>query len=240
MSADIKVSLVIMGFIFLGTVLGGGLVKLFFPLLQDKYYYLTVFCGGLLAGLLGFELIPETIGSFERLGLLAGASAGIFIMVVADKYIHQIKHSGFQNPQMVFMLFIALLIHSVPTGIALGINFGEGEAALLPAVLVHHVPEGIVLMASLLISKANIHLFWLFCFLLSAAVAINLYLGLTVNFESHKIPTLFMGAAVGTLSYVTFYEILWKSLKKYSSFIMLLVILSGVLSIRLFLYFVLS
>lgn len=238
MSTDIKVSLTIMGFIFMGTVLGGGLVKMFYPLLRYKYYYLTVFCGGLLAGLLAFELIPETIGSYERLGLLTGASGGIFIMILADKYIHQIKHSGLQNPQIILMLFIALLIHSVPTGIALGINLGEGEAALLPAVLVHHVPEGIVLMASLLISKANIHLFWLLCFLLSAAVTINLYLGLTVNFESHKIPTMFMGAAVGTLSYVTFYEILWKSFKKYSSFIMLFVILSGILSIRLFLYFV--
>lgn len=238
MPAEVKISLIIMGLIFIGAALGGGLVRILFPFLKGKYYYLPLFCGGVLAGMLGFELIPETIASYEALGLVAGGSMGILLMILADKYMHNLKHTRIQKPKIIFILFLALFIHSIPTGIALGINFGESDTSLLNVVLVHHVPEGMVLMASLLISKVSVNLFWLLCIMLSALVAVNLYVGMTLNFISPKMTTLFMGAAVSTLSYVTFYEILWKNIRKYLSFTMLFVIISGTLFIRLYLYLV--
>lgn len=239
MSAEVKVSLTIMCLIFIAIVLGGGLVRIFFPFLKGKYNYLPLVSGGILAGILGFELIPETIASYDALGLVVGGSMGILLMILADKYMHNLKHTGIQNPKIIFVLFLALFIHSIPTGIALGINFGESDTSLLKVVLVHHVPEGMVLMTSLLISRVSLNLFWLLCIMLSAAVAVNLYVGMTLNFVSPKMTTMFMGAAVSTLSYATFYEILWKNIKKYLSFPMLFVILSGTLSIRLYHYLVL-
>lgn len=230
------ISLWITGLIFLGSILGGGLVRILHPIIKEKYFYLNIFCGGLLAGLLSFDLIPETMNQYQSIGLIAGASAGILLMFATDHFLHGFKHSAIKRPEVFIMLFIALLIHSIPAGMALGLNFDETKDSLLRAVLVHHIPEGIVLMASVLYLKVKISFFWLVCVLISLTVGINVYLGLTLNVQSFKVSTMFMGAAIGTLSYVTFYEILWKGYKRHPSWQMLGTLLLGTLVIKLFFF----
>ncbi|GKU84199.1 MULTISPECIES: hypothetical protein [Bacillati] len=214
MSVEIKVSLIIMSLVFMGIVLGGGLIRILFPFLRDKYYFLPLLGGGVLAGMLGFELIPEAIARYDILGLMAGSSVGIFFIVLVEKYTHNIKYNGIQNMKVIFLLFFALFIHSIPTGIALGINIGETDTSLLKVTLAHNIPEGMVLMTSLLISKAGINIFWILCAMLSAALAINVYVGMELNIASPKITTMFMGAGISTLGYVTVYEILWKTISR--------------------------
>lgn len=231
---EMTISLWITGLIFLGSILGGGLVGILHPIIKEKYFYLNIFCGGMLAGLLGFDLIPETMNQYKSIGLIAGASAGILLMFATDNFLHAFKYFAIKQHEVFIMLFIALVIHSIPAGMALGFTFDETKDSLLRAVLVHHVPEGIVIMASVLYSKVKMSLFWIVCGLISITVGINVYLGLTLNVQSLKVNTMFMGAAIGTLSYVTFYEILWKGYKRHPSWLMLGTIVFGILVIKLF------
>lgn len=225
-------------FIFLGTLSGGMAVMLISKVLNKNSFYLNLFCGGILAGLLGFDLIPELMSNYRPVGIMAGISLGIFFMLLMDRFIHNSKHDQIQHPEIFMLLFLALLFHSIPTGIALGINFDGDhfeDSTLLGAILVHHIPEGMVMMVSVMYSNLKLKTFWLFCLLLSLAVGMNTYLGITLDFQSIKLRTMFMGIAIGTLGYVTFYEILWKGLKEHFTIKMFITAMLGIIFLRFYL-----
>lgn len=235
MRAAFEASLYIFIIIFLGTVSGGVAVTLISKVLHKDTIYLHVFCGGILAGILGFDLIPEFMSHYRPVGILAGISLGIFFMLLMDRFLHISSRTDIEHPETMMLLFLALLFHSIPAGIALGIEF-NGEhfqnPVFLGAILIHHIPEGMVMMASVIYSKMKVSTFWIFCLVLSIAVGINTFLGITLDFQSIKLRTMFMGIAVGTLGYVTFYELLWKGLKSHLTLKMFMAALLGILFLR--------
>lgn len=238
MIEEIKGSLFIMMLIFMGALSGGIAAKFISHFLKKDYLYLQVFCGGILAGLLGFDVIPETLENYRPLGIYAGLSIGALFMIIMDRYVHHGKHASFERPNMYMILFIALLFHSIPTGVALGMSFQNEQfqqPSLFTAILVHHIPEGVVLMISVLVSNVKARIFWILCLLLSFSVGITTYSGMTIQTDSVKVQTLFLGAAIGTLSYVAFYEILWKGFRAKSNFKMVSVAILGTLSFFLLL-----
>lgn len=238
MTEAIKISFYVILLIFLGTITGGLAVAIVGKYFHKIYYYLNVFCGGILAGLLGFDLVPEVISSYNQIGILAGASIGIFFMLIIDRYLHHSKQVHFEHPETFSLLFLALLIHSIPSGLALGLNFQNAQfqdPSLLTVILIHHIPEGMVIMVSVLHSKLKLKTFLLLCLYLSFTVGLNTYLGISLNVDSIKFRTIFMGVAIGTLGYVTFYEILWKGLKKHLTFKMMIAALLGMVFLRLYL-----
>lgn len=78
MAEAFEISFYIMVFIFLGTLAGGAAVTVFCKGLKKNVLYLNVFCGGILAGILGFDLVPELISNYQPVGIMAGISIGIF------------------------------------------------------------------------------------------------------------------------------------------------------------------
>ena len=241
MTDAIETSLQISLFILLGTLLGGVTVIIVSKVLRRNYLYLNVFCGGILAGLLGFDLIPEVISNYPPMGIFTGICLGIFFMLLVDRYSHHTKHLHVEHLETLALLFLALLIHGIPTGIALGMNFHDShfqDPSLLSAILIHQVPEGMVLMVSVLYARIKLRTFWLLCLLLALAIGVNTFLGITLNVHSISLRTIFMGAAIGTLGYVTVYEILGKGLKKHLTIKMILAALFGMGFLKLLHLFV--
>lgn len=237
MREAIEASFYIMIFIFLGTLSGGVAVTLVTKVFHKNSFYLNVFCGGILAGILGFDLVPELMSNYRPVGVMAGMSLGIFFMLLLERFLHNSIHTKIEYPETMMLLFMALLFHSIPSGIALGIDFQGGhfqESSLLGAILLHHIPEGMVMMVSVMYSSRKLKFFWIFCFVLSLAVGINTFLGITLDFQSIKLRTLFMGIAVGTLGYVTIYELLWKGLKKHLSMKMIFAAILGTIFISMY------
>jgi zinc transporter, ZIP family len=238
MAEAIETSLYIFIFIFLGTVSGGAAVTLINKVFHKDTLYLNVFCGGILAGILGFDLVPELMSIYRPIGLMAGISLGIFFMLLMDRFIHNSSDNHIEHSETLMLLFLALLFHSIPSGLALGIDF-QGEhfqdSVLLGAILIHHIPEGMVMMVSVIYSKMKVSTFWIFCLVLSLAVGINTFLGITLDIQSIKLRTIFMGIAVGTLGYVTIYELLWKGLKSHLTLKMFMAALLGIVFLRFYL-----
>ena len=83
------------------------------------------------------------------LGLLLGAA----FFWVADKYFEDkdlhIGDFGRGGTKKGFLLFIAMFIHSIPEGIAIGVGFGTGDfnfgLLMAVAISVHNIPEGIAI-----------------------------------------------------------------------------------------------
>ncbi len=68
-----------------------GVAVLITKVINQNHFFLIVFCGGVLAGLLGFELIPDVINSYQPIGIFIGISLGIFFVLIIDKFLHNTK-----------------------------------------------------------------------------------------------------------------------------------------------------
>lgn len=61
MNSDVEVVVIVFLIIFFGTLVGGGLTWFFCRMLKLNSHYINIFCSGILIGLIGFELLPETL-----------------------------------------------------------------------------------------------------------------------------------------------------------------------------------
>lgn len=207
------------------------MVKGLKPLLNKNYLYINVFCGGLLAGLLGFDLIPETLEKYDSLGVFTGISIGILLIILIDTMFHKQNIAKLQSRVYIFLI-LALFLHSIPTGIALGFDLNEGgNSALLNAILIHHIPEGIILMTTVTAIEKTVITFLGLAFILSLSVGLNVLIGVSSEIESLKIHTVFTGTAIGTIGYVTLYEIIWKSIKVLPKGKVVLFVCLGIISV---------
>jgi ZIP family zinc transporter len=89
------------------------------------------------------------------MGIVLGILAGILMMVIAEKLLH--KNLNVANRRLEYMhsfvlLFVAIGIHNLPTGLALGAAMKDESFSLSPllaALILHHIPEGMALMGSM-------------------------------------------------------------------------------------------
>lgn len=237
MSAVTTQSLIIIAIMFIGMFTGGSLLRLMGFFLKAKGDYLQIFCGGLLAGLLAFDLLPEAIHHYHLIGIFSGISMGLLIMMGIEFFFHQSHLPHVQNEETVVLLLVAFFIHSIPTGVSLGISLQTGTLSnsLLMAILIHHIPEGLILMTAVLNKKRAFAVFILLISLVAILMGVNAYMGLTMQIESPKWNTIFLGMALGTLGYVTFYELIWKQSKLLSKGKLLFFVLLGLLVMNIFL-----
>lgn len=214
MLAIIKVSLLIMGLIYFSVAIGGLTAKVISTGMRGNYHYLQLFCGGILVGLLSLEVIPDAFNTYNPKGITLGILWGLLFMIVLENAFHRFTQHRQHITPIYLLLFVALVIHSIPTGVALGLtlhNKDHAHSSLLVAILVHHLPEGMTLMIAVLIAQAKTKVFWFLCLLLSFVIAISSFIGLSIALSLNYYIQ-FLGIAIGTLSYVTFYEIIWKVL----------------------------
>ncbi|MGG1677809.1 ZIP family metal transporter [Neobacillus sp. NRS-1170] len=237
MIEEIKLSSFVTLLIFSGMFLGGSSIQFMSLLLKRNSLYLQIFCGGLLVGLFAFELLPDVFRDFQMIGIFTGISIGIFIMFMMEIFLHR---NTFQtrHTDTIFLLLVALLIHSIPTGISFGMSLQPGQImnyGLLIAFILHNVPEGMVIMASMPLIKKKNKLFVTFCSMLSIVIGLNILMGMNMRVDSIKWSTIIMGMTIGTIGYVTFYELLWKKSKYLPKAKVALAVVLGIVSIHFFL-----
>lgn len=239
MIEEIKLSSVVVLLIFSGMFLGGSSIQFMSLLLKRNSLYLQIFCGGLLVGLFAFELLPDVFRDFRLIGIFTGISIGIFIMFMIEIIIHKNTFQT-EHTDTIYFLLVALFIHSIPTGISFGMSLQSGQMinyGLLIAFFLHNVPEGMVIMASMPLIKKKNKLFVTFCFTLSMVIGLNIFMGMYMRVDSIKWNTVMMGMTIGTMGYVTFYELLWKKSKKLAKGKVGLIVVLGMVCIHYFLRF---
>jgi zinc transporter, ZIP family len=238
MIGEIKLSSLVALLIFVGMFTGGSLIRFVFLLLNKNTLYLPIFCGGLLTGLFVLDLLPDAFHHFSRIGVLTGIALGILIMISVEFYLHNYFKLRHKHQESYYLLILALIIHSLPTGISFGMNLYSHHIlnyGLFAAFILHHVPEGMIIMTSIPTIRERNRLFTSFCLLLSIFIGLTIYIGLNVKLNSLKWETVMMGMTLGTLGYVTFYEMLWKKSKTLPKGKVALVVILGIIGIHFFL-----
>jgi ZIP family zinc transporter len=125
------------------------------------------FAAGVMLAASAFSLIVPAIDAGEALyggrlpaSLLAAAAlgAGVAVMIGVDRTLpHEHRHLGRHGLDAawarVWLLVLAMLIHNVPEGMAIGVAFsGEDPAAGIPiatAIAIQDLPEGLVVALAL-------------------------------------------------------------------------------------------
>ncbi|KEF38430.1 putative divalent heavy-metal cations transporter [Schinkia azotoformans MEV2011] len=237
---NLYISLFISFLAFLGMYIGGITTTFFKRYLPGKIHRLYIFCGGLLVGLLIFEVIPESIQQYDQLGLIIGGFLGIIGMMAIENIFHsKNNHNGKTSNYVhgIIFLIIAVAIHNVPTGFAIGTNIVDQSitgSPLLWALFLHHIPEGITLMVSSILAGSNSLSFSLITALLALILGVSILGGISISNLSHQFNTILMGSAIGTLGYVTVHEILWKSKTTVTAREYIILVCVGLIFIRLY------
>ena len=226
---------------FVGISFGGVIGKITISYMKERIEFFYVGCGGMLLGLLIFELVPHTFHQYDQLGISIGILAGISFMIILDVIIHKSElHSSKIKDSLrpLFFLVVAIAFHNLPTGLALGSNLSGTsvtDSSFFTAIALHQIPEGMALMISLLMANTN-GIFLLFMALfLAGMLGLSTLLGGELSKQSLKFNTLLMGSAIGTLGFVTINEILWKSIQKMNMMYFLLFVVLGMMVIKVYL-----
>lgn len=211
----LNVSAILAWIVFMGLLFGGYITFFINKKWKMNQQSIHLFCGGLLIGLITFDLIPEALVRLDPLGVFIGISSGVLLILTIDRFFRQFNHKSQTGWSAFILLFLALYTHSMPTGFALGLSFVNEEVNnfyLTIAIVLHHIPEGVILMGASLQNKLSSTIFWISCAILSFSVGFTTFAGQTIPVVSLKLYTLVIGAAIGTISYIALYEIIWKSI----------------------------
>lgn len=139
----------------------GGLVAIFVPRITKQQQSLLIgFSGGIMLGVVGWDLLPEAWGldpSYGFGGLLAGA---LFILCLRRFYQTPTQEDTHRFSQAGILLGVGMALHNFPEGIAVGTTFTNDplsklwwKLSLLMAV--HNIPEGLTVATTLRLGKTG-------------------------------------------------------------------------------------
>jgi zinc transporter, ZIP family len=224
---------------FSGLVIGGLFSYLFWKVNRSNIYGLHVFCGGLLIGLLLFDIIPETFHHQNSTRALIGIVLGLICMICLEHvFPHEHDKKGIRsNTYSFFFLVVAIFAHNIPTGFAWGSTLTTSDyeqTSLLVAIFLHHIPEGVALMIPCLFIRRGIFLYISGIVLLSSLLSMSTWLGSHIATENDYVQSVMMGLAIGGIGYITIHEMLWKVRKQMSTPVFTLYFLLGLLFIIIY------
>ncbi|MDH8001271.1 ZIP family metal transporter [Bacillus cereus] len=226
-------------FAFGGLLLGGAIGIITKQFMEEQTYNLYAFCGGVLFGLLCLDLIPDTFSEHSPIGPILGIVLGFLFMMLAHTYFHVHKQKGENQQALQIFLFLslAICIHNIPTGMALGsalVHNKELGSSLLLAITIHHIPEGLALIIPFLFTKSKTVIFVITVLLLSVVLGMSTILGGFIQSEAIHLRSIIMGSAIGTLGYVAIYEMLWKAKRKMNPISFFIFTLTGLAMVQMY------
>lgn len=199
---------------FGGLMIGSFAGRMAFTYYEHRLEALYLICGGMLIGVTSLELIPESIRTYSFWALLAGASSAVFLCVWTEQAVH-VKYSEISYlPVIAFVL--AIIFHNVPVGVALGMTLkdGIGESLLL-ALFIHHLPEGVALYILMRMNRIHRIVLIITAGVITIVLTAAAWVG-GISDHSSLINGIFMGIAIGSLSYVAIHEMIGQVVGKVS------------------------
>ena len=141
-------AMILGGFLFISVSAGGFFAWIVSKLFQQTTQGLSLLCGGFLVGLLVLDIIPTTFQMYQTLGILLGALIGYLLFQV----LRQLSHPTTTHTPSLFLLTIALLLHTIPLSMTIGNTLGNSSfgITITTSTILHHLPEGFALTTALL------------------------------------------------------------------------------------------
>ena len=242
-----------------GTGLGGVLAVALGSTSQKFNCWLLSFAGGVMASVVFFTLIPESIELTGTLLTILWMSLGV-VVIMALNYVvdrltggeepivrlhrttEELQHvKGFVGKRQdalrsgLLMIF-AMALHSIPEGIVVGASGSHDiQLGLIIALIIalHNIPEGMVVAAPLISAGFGARRVILISASLGATQLLGGIIGISMGVLSNYFLALSLAFAGGAMLYVTFCEILPQSVimteSRSSTYVTLIGIIAGML-----------
>ena len=207
-----------------GTALGG-LIGALFRGTSDRTLSGVLAAGaGVMLGMVCFELFPESKEQGGMLPLLLSAVCGVILLLVIDRIADakerapepQTDAGSHAMLRVGIVLILALAVHNVPEGFALGAGMrADGTLGwkLVLLIALHNIPDGMAIAVSLILGGMKKWQAVLLTALSGIPTVIGGMLGYWLGGLSPTVISVALAAAGGALLYVTFHEMLPQSFR---------------------------
>ncbi len=192
----------------------GGVISAVFRKNVDKYlHFFMGLSGGIMLAVVVFDLMKE---SMVQMGVFYTVIF-TFLGVLLTMYI-KTKLDVSREMKSGYLIFISILLHNLPEGLAIGSSFMSTESlgmTLAIVIGIHNIPEGLAMALSLVGTKMKISKVILFTIIAGVPMGIGSFLGAYFGGTFSSLIGVFLAMAAGTMMYVVLEEIFPKSRSLY-------------------------
>lgn len=192
----------------------GGVISALFNKKVDKYLnFFMGLSGGIMLAVVVFDLMKESMEIMGVFYTVIFTFLGV-IMTMLIKNILDVSN----DMKSGYLIFISILIHNLPEGLAIGSSFMSAESLGITLAIViglHNIPEGLAMALGLVGSKMKISKIILFTMIAGIPMGIGSFLGAYFGGIFSSLIGVFLAIAAGTMMYVVLEEIFPKSRSLY-------------------------
>ena len=193
----------------------GGILSAIFRKEVDRYLNFCMgLSGGIMLAVVVFDLMKEAMDTSGVLYTVLFTFMGVLLtMLIKSKldFAGEMK-SG-------YLIFISILLHNLPEGLAIGSSFISEESLGITLAIViglHNIPEGLATALSLAGARVPVKKIILFTFIAGLPMGLGCFLGIYFAGLFKSLIGLFLSLAAGTMLFVVLDEIMPKSKSLYS------------------------
>lgn len=191
------VPIILAGILFISVSVGGIFAWIVSKLFQQTTQGLSLLCGGFLVGLLFLDIIPTALQMYQTFGIILGALIGYLLFQV----LRQLSHPTTVQTPSLYLLTIALLLHTIPLSMTIGNTLGDSTfgITITTSTILHHLPEGFALTTALLAQGKQLWGLLLVFISLSMCFSLFIWLGHYVNLTDHA-QSILLGMSISLLA----------------------------------------
>ncbi|MFJ7971551.1 zinc transporter family protein [Psychrobacillus sp. NPDC096389] len=219
-------TLVLGGLLFLSVNLGAGIAWLVAKLFGKSNEGLALLCGGFLVGLLVLDIIPSAIQTYKSTGISIGILIGFLFLIFVNKFLF----SSEQHSSSVYLLIIALFIHTIPLSLTIGNLLGNSSFVLTisTSTILHHIPEGFALTSIFLAQGQKIIGLFLSFIALSVCFCLFIWIGHHISLGI-RAQSILLGISIGLIALTSLKEFILHNIRKVSLMESAIFVLTGYL-----------
>jgi len=205
---------------------------------ENVICWLLSFAAGVMVSIVCFGLVPETLELAGPIVCISGLILGIIVIMALNRVVDRITETKkeklkvhhtheelyhesriINNPSKMLrsgiLMLIAIALHNVPEGMAIGAggihNFRLGLLLALMIAL-HNIPEGMAIAAPLLVGGVNRRKVVFLTALAGATTLLGGLIGIAIGNISEFAVALSLSVAGGAMLYIVFGEIMPQSI----------------------------
>ncbi len=173
----------------------------------------------------GLEMAKESSKLEQIWPIIVGILLGAGLLSLTDKYFshNKIEHkeNNFLGNKTFILIFIAMTIHSIPEGVAVGVGYTsetfyenmQGQGSYLAiAIGIHNIPEGLAVAIPLRASGVSIWKCFIAAFLTSLPQPLACIPAVLASWFFQPIIVILMGFAAGAMIFLVLQEMIPEAL----------------------------
>ena len=198
----------------MGTGIGGILSGIFRKEVDRYLNFCMGISGGVMLAVVVFDLMKEAMETTNIFQTVIFTFLGVILtMFIKNK----LDFTG--DMQSGYLIFISILLHNLPEGLAIGSSFISEETLGITLAIViglHNIPEGLATALSLAGARVSTKKIILFTFIAGIPMGIGSFLGVYFAGIFKSLIGVFLSLAAGTMLFVVLDEIMPKAKSLYS------------------------